>query len=154
MNFRREEKEAKTSEEIEKAMQEGPNPLVITDDDFDIGNEEFFLAEEVWYRGQIINISMSVEKNENNKNINRFEFIFKVTDQDTNQAVEAIYTCLADFRISHNKGLQKIIVATLGRIPRGTFNLRKDFVGKKATFKIKSYNYGKKGMVNYITEFK
>ena len=155
MNFRREEKEAKTIEDIEKSIQDRGSNLVITDDDFDIRNEEFFLAEDVWYRGEITNVAMTVETNQNNKNINKFEFTFKIKDLDTNQSQEAKYTCIADFKINKNKGLQKIVVATLGRIPQGAFNLRKDLLGKKATFKIKSYNYNSKNtIINYITEFK
>ena len=78
MNFRREEKEAKTIEDIEKSIQDRGSNLVITDDDFDIRNEEFFLAEDVWYRGEITNVAMTVETNQNNKNINKFEFTFKI----------------------------------------------------------------------------
>ena len=155
MNFRREEKEAKTIEDIEKSIQDRGSYLVITDDDFDIRNEEFFLAEDVWYRGEITNVAMTVETNQNNKNINKFEFTFKIKDLDTNQSQEAKYTCIADFKINKNKGLQKIVVATLGRIPQGSFNLRKDLLGKRATFKIRSYNYNSKDtIVNYIIEFK
>lgn len=155
MNFRREEKEAKTIEDIEKSIQDRGSNLVITDDDFDIRNEEFFLAEDVWYRGEITNVAMTVETNQNNKNINKFEFTFKIKDLDTNQSQEAKYTCIADFKINKNKGLQKIVVATLGRIPQGSFNLRKDLLGKRATFKIRSYNYNSKDtIVNYIIEFK
>ena len=155
MNFRREEKEAKTIEDIEKSIQDRGSNLVITDDDFDIRNEEFFLAEDVWYRGEITNVAMTVETNQNNKNINKFEFAFKIKDLDTNQSQEAKYTCIADFKINKNKGLQKIVVATLGRIPQGSFNLRKDLLGKRATFKIRSYNYNSKDtIVNYIIEFK
>ena len=98
---------------------------------------------------------MTVETNQNNKNINKFEFTFKIKDLDTNQSQEAKYTCIADFKINKNKGLQKIVVATLGRIPQGSFNLRKDLLGKRATFKIRSYNYNSKDtIVNYIIEFK
>lgn len=155
MNFTREVKEAKTVEDIEKSMQEGESDLLITDDDFTIGNEEFFLAEDVWYKGEITNIARNIETDKNNKNLNKFEFTFRVTDLDTNQYQYAKYTCTADFKINKNKGLQKIVVATLGRIPQGAFNLRKDLLGKKATFKIKSYNYNSKNtIINYITEFK
>ena len=110
MNFRREEKEAKTIEDIEKSIQDRGSNLVITDDDFDIRNEEFFLAEDVWYRGEITNVAMTVETNQNNKNINKFEFTFKIKDLDTNQSQEAKYTCIADFKYNSKDTIVNYII--------------------------------------------